>query len=207
MFSIKDKSNEKALHAAKIHLQNKIKKKKHFLLLQYNIDKMGIPQPTERHATTLGRTKNTTSRSSRAPRTPKSSRFHFTKFWRERKRIEQKVSSLLQKNYNSQSVVCVCVRVGVGASPNGFIAPMKRPEKPNKSETRRRTKATERAWSLLLLHRFVIGYILTGNICKEEGQDPRVLWTRRCPVWKGHLRVSEGFRKWIEILVFYIFSL
>lgn len=106
-------------------------------------------------------------------------------------------------------VVCVCVcvgvgEVGVGAGPNGFIAPMKRPEKPNKSETWRRTKATERAWSLLQLHRFVLGYILTGNICKEEAQDPRLLWTRRCPVWKGHLRVSEGFRKRIEILLFYI---
>lgn len=71
--------------------------------------------------------------------------------------MEQKVSRLAAedlkaKALDSQGGVCVCMcwGWGVGAGPNVFIAPMKRPENPNKSKTQTGTKATERGWSLLL---------------------------------------------------------
>lgn len=72
---------------------------------------------------------------------------------RYRGKRKQSAAEDLQAGRTIHRVVCVRVgvgEVGVGAGSNGFIAPMKRPENPNKSETQTRTKATERASSLLL---------------------------------------------------------
>lgn len=130
-----------------------------FELLQRHYYKMKIPQPTESHAITVGRTKTPPAAPTGQLHAPKSSRFdsHLTKFWRGEKVLSKRwVVWLLRISKRTiHRVVCVCVYVlglgwGVGAGPNVFIAPMKRPENPNKSKTQTRTKATERGWSLLL---------------------------------------------------------
>lgn len=90
---------------------------------------------------------------STAPRT-KILQVPFHQILKGRKRYRAKGKSAAEDLQFTGQCVHVCVgvgEVGVGAGPNGFIAPMKRPENPNKSETQTRTKATERGSSLLLL--------------------------------------------------------
>lgn len=149
---------------------------------------MGIPQPTESRVITLGRTKTPRAAPTPQRHAPTSSRFHFSTFWRREKAASRRWVG------SGKTRWCVCVGVGgVGAGPNVFIAPMKRPEKPNKSATQTRTKAGE-----------VIGAFCRA-LCARLHFNPQHLQrgSRRsasplkqtAPVWKGHLRVSEGLKE------------
>lgn len=88
---------------------------------------------------------------------------------------------------------CVCTR-GVLQALMCLLHPWKGRKTPIKATHTQKESNRTGLEPSALSSCFVFCQFLTRAICIEEAEDPRLLWTRRCPVWKGHLWVTEGLK-------------